>query len=32
MLAESGIADCRTVEELEEAILGKEIYFEGLIE
>ena len=32
MLAESGIAACRTVEELEEAILGKEIYFEGLIE
>lgn len=32
MLAESGIAACRTVEELEAAILGQEIYYEGLIE
>jgi nucleoside 2-deoxyribosyltransferase len=32
MLAESGKAACRTVEELEQAILGTEIYYEGLIE
>lgn len=32
MLAESGKAACRTVEELEAAILGTEIYYEGLIE
>jgi nucleoside 2-deoxyribosyltransferase len=32
MLAESGVAACRTVEELEAAILGEEIYYEGLIE
>lgn len=32
MLAESGKAACRTVEELEAAILGQEIYYEGLIE
>lgn len=32
MLAESGKAACRTVEELEAAIQGKDIYFEGLIE
>jgi nucleoside 2-deoxyribosyltransferase len=32
MLSESGKAACRTVEELEAAILGKEIYYEGLIE
>lgn len=32
MLAESGKAACKTVEELEAAILGDEIYYEGLIE
>ncbi|AJO60854.1 hypothetical protein NRS6186_22435 (plasmid) [Bacillus subtilis] len=32
MLAESGKAACKTVEELEAAILGQEIYYEGLIE
>ena len=32
MLSESGKAACRTVEELEAAILGEEIYYEGLIE
>lgn len=32
MLAESAIATAKTVEELEQAILGKEIYYEGLIE
>lgn len=32
MLSESGKAACRTVEELEAAILGQEIYYEGLIE
>lgn len=32
MLAESGKAACRTVEELEAAILGEDIYYEGLIE
>jgi nucleoside 2-deoxyribosyltransferase len=32
MLAESGKAACRTVEELEAALLGEEIYYEGLIE
>ncbi|MGG1915998.1 nucleoside 2-deoxyribosyltransferase [Priestia megaterium] len=32
MLAESGVAACRSVEELEAAILGEEIYYEGLIE
>lgn len=32
MLAESGRAACRTVEELESAILGKEIYYQGQIE
>lgn len=32
MLSESGVAACRTVEELKEAIDGKMIYFEGNIE
>ena len=32
MLAESSVATATTVEDLEEAILGKEIYYEGLIE
>lgn len=32
MLSESGVAACRTVEELESAIQGEEIYYEGLIE
>lgn len=32
MLSESGVAACRTVEELEAAMLGKEIYYEGFIE
>ena len=32
MLAESGVAACRTVEELKAAIDGKTIYFEGEIE
>lgn len=32
MLAESGKAACRTIEELESAILGEQIYYEGLIE
>lgn len=32
MLAESGKAACRTVDELKAAIDGKEIYFEGNIE
>lgn len=32
MLAESGVAACRTVEELKDAIDGKKIYFEGNIE
>ncbi|WP_353856827.1 nucleoside 2-deoxyribosyltransferase [Bacillus sp. Bos-x628] len=32
MLAESGKAACKTIEELEAAILGQEIYYEGLIE
>ena len=32
MLSESGRAACRTVEELEAAMLGREIYYQGLIE
>ncbi|PHE70559.1 nucleoside 2-deoxyribosyltransferase [Bacillus wiedmannii] len=32
MLAESGVAACKTVEELERAILGENIRFEGFIE
>lgn len=32
MLAESSVATATTVEDLEEAILGKEIYYDGLIE
>lgn len=32
MLAESSVATATTVEDLEKAILGEEIYYEGLIE
>lgn len=32
MLSESGVAACKTVEELKQAIDGKEIYFKGNIE
>lgn len=32
MLSESGVAACKTFEELESALNGEEIYYEGLIE
>ena len=32
MLSESGVAATKTIEELEQALLGEKIYYEGLIE